>query len=534
MPDFHSEVIVVGAGAAGATVSWRLASLGVQVACLEQGDWVNPDSYPSTSRDWEYLKSQNYNPNPSQRNEKVGFTTLDEDSPIAPAYFNAVGGSTILYSGHYPRFHPSDFKVSTLDNVASDWPFSYSDLEPYYDLNSTMTAVAGLEGDPAYPQIRNLLPPVPLGKMGEALANGFNKLNWHWWPAYSAIATRAFNGHSACINLGSCNSGCPQGAKSSVDISYWPAAIKLGVQLSTKSTVHSVEKDASNNKFIVNFFDSEGNAHVASATIVVLASNGLGTPRILLNSKSAEFPNGLGNNNDLVGRNLMLHPLGYVEGIFEENLDSQLGPQGCCMASHEFHETSPERQFLRGYTMQVLRGPGPVEFAKSQLTRRKNKWGLEHYHNFESKFDRSAHLSIIVEDLPELHNRVILDESNKDRFGIPLPRIEYTLSENSKKALVHGLQRGKELMKAAGAITTEAFGPVRHTGWHMMGTTKMGLTPATSVINQNFESHEVSNLFVVDSSVFVTSSSVNPANTIQALALMAADKIFDRLKDLKV
>lgn len=533
MLDFRSDVIVIGAGASGAAVSWRLASLGIEVTCLEQGDWIRPENYPSTSADWEYLKNRTYNPNPKLRDSDFGFITIDEDSPIAPAYFDAVGGSTILYSGHYPRFHPSDFKIATLDQVGLDWPLNYNDLEPYYELNSTMTAVAGLQGDTAYPQINHLLPPVPLGKMGETLATGFNKLGWHWWPAYSAIATKQFKGHSACINLGTCNSGCPQGAKSSVDISYWPEAIKLGVKLRTKTTVNSIEKFEGRDNFQVNFFDHEGHHFKASAKVVVMAANGLGTPRILLNSKSSEFPNGLGNNSDLIGRNLMLHPLGYVEGIFKEDLDSQAGPQGCCIASHEFHETSPDRDFLRGYTMQVLRGPGPVEFAKSQLNRRKNKWGVGHYQNFESVYNKTAHLSIIVEDLPESHNRVTLDKNERDKFGIPLPRIEYKLSENSKKALSHGLQRGKELMKAAGAIATEAFGPVRHTGWHMMGTARMGLNPESSVINQDFESHEVSNLFIVDSSIFVTSSSVNPANTIQALALMAADKIATRMKSMK-
>jgi choline dehydrogenase-like flavoprotein len=530
MSAFHSEVIVVGAGAAGATVSWRLASLGAQVVCLEQGDWADVTSFPTNSPDWEFLKRTSFNPNPNVRQAKSDYSTIDDDSPISIANYNGVGGGTILYSGHYPRFHPSDFLVKTLDDISDDWPISYEDLAPYYDLNSTMTAVAGLEGDPAYPPIPNLLPPVPMGVMGEKLALGFNNLGWHWWPAYSAIATKEFRNHSQCINVGSCNSGCPQGAKSSVDVSYWPDALKLGVELKTKSTVHSVQIDEEINQFQVKYFNSEGHLFTATSNFVILACNGIGTPRILLNSKSEKFPNGLANNHDLVGRNLMMHPVGYVEGLFRDDLKSQLGPQGCCISSQQFYETDKQRGFYRGYTMQVLRGPGPVEFAISELQKLRVEWGLKHHKKFLERFDRTAHVAIIVEDLPELHNRILLDSLKSDEFGIPLPKISYKVSENSKKALSHGLQSGRKLMEASGAISSEAFGPVRHTGWHLMGTTRMGKDPDNSVVNSDFEAHQVPNLFIVDSGVFVTSAAVNPANTVQSLALMAADKIIAKVR----
>ena len=105
--------------------------------------------------------------------------------------------------------HPSDFKTFSLDNVGSDWPLQYKDLEQYYDLNDQIMGVSGLEGDPAYPDIKNLLPPIGLGAIAEIMGGGFNKLGWHWWPSYSAILTREKNGRASCINLGPCNSGCP-------------------------------------------------------------------------------------------------------------------------------------------------------------------------------------------------------------------------------------------------------------------------------------------------------------------------------------
>ena len=134
-------------------------------------------------------------------------------------------------------------------------------------------------------------------------------------------------------------------------------------------------------------------------------------------------------------------------------------------------------------------------------------------------------MGIIVEDLPEEHNMVILDESLKDSNGIPAPKIIYELGENSKKMLTHGLRRGKEVMLAAGAIKTFGFGPVRHTGWHLMGTARMGVDPESSVVNASGQTHDIKNLYIADSSIFVTSGGVNPASTIQALALMIADGI---------
>ena len=118
--------------------------------------------------------------------------------------FNAVGGSTILYAAHFPRFHPADFRVRTLDGVADDWPLDYERLEPYYDLNARMMGVSGLAGDPAYPPKEVPLPPLPLGKLGETLARGFNRLGWHWWPSDSAITTREYEGRAPCINAGTC------------------------------------------------------------------------------------------------------------------------------------------------------------------------------------------------------------------------------------------------------------------------------------------------------------------------------------------
>ena len=526
------DVLIVGAGASGAAAAWSLSETSMDIMCLEQGGRMDSSDYPSTKRNWEVLRQNEYNVSPNVRKLAADYPINDSESPIAIANFNAVGGGTILYSGHFPRFHPSDFKARSLDGVADDWPVTYAQLESFFVENDRMMGVSGLVGDPAYPPIERLLPPVPLGRMGETIGKGFNKLGWHWWPSYSAIITRQRGGREKCINLGPCNTGCAQGAKSSVDITYWPGALRNGVKLKTHCRVREITVNNSGRATGVIYYDERGVECTQRARIVILACNGVGTPRLLLNSRSASFPDGLANRSGLVGKNLMLHPLGYVEGIFDEAMASHLGPHGCCILSQEFYETNLKRDFVRGYTMQILRGPSPIETALSGVARREIPWGPGHHKAFAARFGRTIGIAIIVEDLPELHNTVTLDPKLTAANVIPAPKITYRLGENSKKMLAHGLARGKEVMSAAGSWKNVAFGPVRNTGWHLMGTARMGMDPKKSVVNEWGRSHDVKNLFVVDSSIFVTSGGVNPVSTMQALSLYIADRIKKNLTNL--
>jgi choline dehydrogenase-like flavoprotein len=517
------DILIIGSGPSGAVAAWNLSRNNYSIMCLEQGKHTDSSDYPSTKRNWELLKKNKYHFSPNVRKLESDYPINDKESPISISNFNAVGGGSILFSGHFPRFHPSDFRVKTLDGIADDWPIDYSTLEPYFSRNDKMMGVSGITDDTAYPPIDWLLPPIPLGLMGETIGKGFNKLGWHWWPSYSAIITKQYKGRAKCINLGPCNTGCAQGAKSSVDITYWPYALQNGVKLKTQCRVREISVDDSDKATGVIYFDKRGVECRQKARVVIIACNGVGTPRLLLNSCSKYFPDGLANRSNMVGRNLMMHPLGYVEGVFEEHLASNLGPQGCCVQSQEFYETDTKRGFARGYTMQMLRGPGPVETALSGVALREIPWGIGHHEAFNKRFGHTIGMGIIVEDLPEPHNCVTLDKTLVDANGIPAPKISYKLGDNSKKMLAHGLTKGKEVMLAAGSSKCFAFGPVREAGWHLMGTTRMGTDPKNSVVNEWGRSHDVKNLFVVDSSIFVTSGGVNPVSTMQAISLYITD-----------
>jgi choline dehydrogenase-like flavoprotein len=159
-------------------------------------------------------------------------------------------------------------------------------------------------------------------------------------------------------------------------------------------------------------------------------------------------------------------------------------------------------------------------------------WGPEHHDAYRDVFDRTAGMVIICEDLPEAHNRVTLDPELVDGAGIPAPKISYRLSENSTRMMEHAVARGTQVLEAAGAKETAADAPLAPAGWHLMGTTRMGTDPETSVVNEWGRSHDVPNLFVIDGSIFVTAAAVNPTNTIQALALYIADTLKKNLTNL--
>jgi choline dehydrogenase-like flavoprotein len=257
----------------------------------------------------------------------------------------------------------------------------------------------------------------------------------------------------------------------------------------------------------------------------------VGTARLLLNSQSSRFPNGLANRSDQVGRNLMFHPYGYAVGVFEDCV-GHIGPEACCILSQEFYETSKDRDFKRGYTLKVNRGSGPVVTAIGGVTSGNIPWGIDHHRAFAERFNHTVSVSLIAEDLPEPHNRVTLDPDLTDGNGIPAPKIHYKLSDNTLRMMTHGLEKAHTVLAAAGASQIQTSGAVRMAGWHLLGTARMGTDPDTSVVNPLGRCHDVRNLFIIDGSIFVTAAAVNPTSTIQALALYIADNMKKNLANL--
>ncbi len=520
------DVLIIGAGASGAASAWRLASAGLRVVCLEQGDWVAPESLSANGLDWENRRLTNFHPDPNVRQLPADYPINDSASAYSPLMFNAVGGSTLHWSAHFPRFHPSDFRVRSLDGVGDDWPLTYDELEPYYDLNDRMIGVSGINGDPAHPpRSPRQTPPVPLGPLGETIARGFDRLGWHWWPSDSAIITAAYGGRHAYNNCGPCPLGCPIGASSSAEATYWPLAVRLGVELRTNCRVREITVDRDGQLRGALYYDATGQLREQTAPIVIVACNGIGTPRLLLNSRSRHFPDGLANHNGVVGKNLMYHAIAGVLGVFAEDLESYKGPSAACIFSNEFYETDERRGFVRGYQLQISRQSGPVSVALGVNAAHRVPWGRDHHAAFASRFGRTGVIGVTGEDLPEACNEVVLDPLLTDTHGIPAPLVRYRLSENSLTMLDHGVARATEALEASGAVETIANASAQKVGWHLLGTCRMGDDPSRAVVDRWGQAHSVSNLFIVDGSTFVTSAGTNPTTTIQALALRAADYI---------
>lgn len=523
------DAVIVGAGASGGAAAWRLATAGWRVVCLEQGGWDDQEAAASESLDWELVRQRRRHPNPNLRRGPADYPIDDLDSPIRPLLYNGVGGSLIHWGAHFPRLHPSDFRVRTLDGVGVDWPIGYADLDPYFELNDARMGVSGLNGDPANPprgprQTR----PLPLGRGGERLARAFDELGWAWWPADAAINSEPYGqDRLACNMCGPCDLGCPRGARASSDITYWPEAIAAGADLRTHCRVSTVTVDERGRATGVAYFDADGVERHQAADVVVMAANGIGTARLLLNSTSRAHPGGLANSSDMVGRNLMHHPIGMVTGVFDEELEGFKGPFAVSIISQEFYESDPDRGFPRGYMMQYCRSDGPLGTALGGYLA-PVPWGPDHHRVFAQRLGHTASVTVTTEDLPDPDNRVTLHPTLTDSHGIPAPKLSYTLSPVAGRTIAHGIANATRLMETAGAREVVPLPLISGAGFHLLGTARMGSDPATSVVDRDCRAHDVDNLFVIDGSVFATCGAVNPTSTIMAIALRAADRMIGR------
>lgn len=516
MSDEVVDVLVIGAGVAGGVVARRCVEAGLSVVCLEQGEWPDRTDYPGARPDWELVAAKQWSSAPSVRNAPADYPIELSDSDFGVLNFNGVGGGSILYNAQWPRMLPDDFRVRTLDGVAEDWPIGYADLRPYYEATDRDFGVSGFGGNPKYPAGEDPpLPPLPIGSMGLKLARTHARLGWHWWPGTNAILSAPRDGRNPCVQRGTCGSGCNEGAKASADLTHWRAVVERGGRVVTGARVRRIAVDGRGLASGAEWIDRDGHEHFQAAEVVVCAANGVGTPRLLLAS------DGLANSSGQVGRNLMLHPLAAVVGLFDEPDDAWRAHAGALIHSLQFADSDPARGFVRGATWSLASSGGPLGAAFGADGR--GRWGEGHHAHLRARFGRSASWILIAEDLPEPENRVELAADLVDGSGIPAPRIFYRLSDNSRRLMAWHVDRARESLEAAGAGRTEVI----HYGanGHLMGTARMGSDPATSVVDADCRAHDVPNLLIPDGSAFVTAGSANPTTTIAAVALRAADRL---------
>jgi choline dehydrogenase-like flavoprotein len=539
--DTRKEVdfVVIGSGASGGVLAKELSTAGFEVVVLEQGPYRRAADFSHDELDVfvnHELTNHPFWDDPQTMRETARETATVRTSGPPPAlYARGVGGSSVHFTANFWRMRPLDFKERSLlgpiDGTGfADWPISYEELEPYYSRVDWEIGVSGAPGPFDPPRSRPYpVPPLPVTSAGVLLERGARKLGLHPQPAPMAILSKPHNKRPACMHCGFCMGfGCEANAKSSTLAAMIPLAEATGrCEIRPLSTVFRIETDEAGRVSEVAYLDAQGRQQAQKAKAVVLAANGAETPRLLLMSDSARFPDGLANGSGLVGKYLMGNGHSQAHAFFDEPLNEYKSVQVTRIV-HDFYENDPARGFYGGGGIDA-RGfiqASPILYSETGLPPGSPRWGKAHKDLLRQNFTRRMMLLCSTTSLALETNNITLDPELKDRAGRPAVRITYH-DHDDDLAMKGFLQdRAVEILEAAGANTVwrEPVLPEDVLA-HLLGTCRMGADPAASVVDPFHRSHEVPNLFICDGSSMVTSGRGQPTMTIQALAFRAAEHI---------
>ena len=504
--DFEVDLAIVGAGAGGATLAQRLARRGWKIVVFDVGPFWDPD------RDWVSDEAGSH---------KLYWTdarvTGGED-PVELGKNNSgkgVGGSMVHYAGYCPRFHPSDFEVRTRDGVGEDWPIVYAELKPHYERLELELPVAGDYwpwGDPhRYPHTAH-----PIAGGAEAAWAGARKLGIEIRVGPVGITNGSFGNRPHCIYRGFCLQGCKVNAKASPLITHIPDAIEHRAEIRDRSMVTRVEVEESSGRVTGVRYLHGDRERFQRAAAVAIAGYSIETPRLLLNSTSRAFPQGLANGNDQVGRCVMVQGATQVAGRFPEEMRMYKAPPPE-ISSEDFYETDPARGFARGFSIQTV-GPLPIEWAQHVLA--EGHWGPA-LREYMRDYNHWYTLGVLCELLPLQENRVTVASEVTDQNGIPVARMDYRQCDNDRANIAFAKRTLHDIFEAAGAQDVLVIDRYAH----LVGGCRMGSDPERSVVDSDHRAWEVPNLFITDGSVMPTQGSANPALTIMALASRLAERL---------
>jgi choline dehydrogenase-like flavoprotein len=502
------DFAIVGTGAGGGTLACKLAEYGFSVVALDAGPYWRPlENFASD----EYHQAKLY-----WTDERI----VDGDDPIQLGSNNSgksVGGSTVHFAMVSLRFRPEWFKARNKLGYGADWPLDWREMWTYYAEVEHALKISGPVNYPWGPK-RPRYPyrPHELNAAALVLVEGAEALGIAWSPTPLATVS-APRGHSPpCVYRGMCVIGCSTNAKQSVLITWLPRALAAGAEIRDLAMVGRIEHDAQGRVTGVQYH-REGRWRFQRARNVVVAGYAIETPRLLLNSRSSRFPDGLANSSGLVGKNLMVQANQAVWGIMEREIRSYKGPPSLAISEH-WNYTDTGKDFFGGYAY-MSQGPLPIVWSGVQSTKR-GLWG-EALLCEMNRYNHQVGLKIVGECLPQERNGVTLTDE-KDQYGLPVPRITYSYCDNDKKLIKHSLAFMRQALDAAGA--REIWDETDDT-CHLNGTARMGDDPRTSVVNADCRSWDIPNLWICDGSVFPTVGGVNPSLTIQAIACRTADRI---------
>ena len=502
-------VVVIGTGAGGGVLSNELAQKGIKVVALEAGGRHLPQDYQND--EWASFGQISWL---DARTTSGDFRLARDFSGLPSWIVKAVGGSTTHWAGASLRFQEHEFKVKTVyGDVAGasllDWPIGLSEMEPWYDKAEKNIGVTRTNGIPGLPGNNNY-------KVFEAGAKNLGYKNVH--TGRMAINSEPRDGRTNCQQAGFCFQGCKFGAKWSSAYSDIPKGEATGnLEVRTHAQVLKIEHDAQGKVTGVIYADKDGNQQLQKARIVAVAGNSIESPRLLLNSASSMFPDGLANSSGQVGKNYMRHMTASMYAVFPEPVRFWRGTTMAGIITDEsIHD--PSRGFVGGYELETL--ALGIPFMAAFLD--PGGWGRS-FTGALDMYENMAGLWIVGEDMPQESNGVTLNTDVKDQYGLPAPNVHFTNHPNDNAMRNHAWGQAKKLYDSVGATRTYPTPPYPST--HNLGTNRMSAKPRDGVVNKWGQTHDIDNLFVSDGSQFTTGAAENPTLTIIALAMRQADYI---------
>ena len=466
------DVVIVGTGSGGATAAKVLSEAGLRVVALERGPWLKPEhasgdelKYLNRNFIWQdpHLKPRTYRQNETEKAVVTNFSATPQ----------VVGGGTTHWGGMVPRLAESDFKLKTLHgDVAGasvvDWPITYDDLEPYYTKVEWEFGTSGLGGANAFEGHRTRgypTKPAPLNEVGRVFATAMDKLGHSTFPMPTGMVTEPYRGRQPFSENGFWQQYPDPGTgKSSTLITFIPDALATGrFELRSDCYVREVLVDSSGKATGVLYQDGEGNEFVQEAKAVIVCGGGIETPRLLLMSKSNLFPDGIGNGSGLVGKNATFHQYSFSIGLFDKELHDPLFPWAGHynnLASFDFYETDESRGHILGSLIFPSMLGHPINWSFPG----RPTWGQAAKDADRDLFNHSMKIGVLLHDLPVESNRVDLDPTVTDAWGLPVARITHTPHSNDFAQEKWQVAKNGEILEAAGAAKIIPVNMERITG----------------------------------------------------------------------
>lgn len=533
------DVVIIGSGAAGGMAAWNLSRQGVKVLVLDAGEKFQRSKFWTHVKPWEWRERMDRGERPPQfelsKREQPYVTPPSQPFDLIRVWGR--GGKTNIWGRVALRYSDLDFTSAERDGWEIPWPIRYKDIAPYYDKVEQFIGVCGGTDDQdSLPGSKYYLPP-PAMRCGEvALKKAANSIGIGIVPVRRAVLTRPHNGHAPCHYCGACGRGCDVSAFFNASDYLMEPALKTGrVEVIDNAVVAQVLAGDDGKASGVQYFDRvTGAERTVRARVVIVAASCIDSTRILLNSKSARYPNGIGNSSDVIGRYLVeqirFHMYGFVPELIGTAARNDDGIGGEHIYMPRFNHRGKKREYLRGFGSQFW---GSGAQADASWAKKMPGFGAEFKKGVKDRYPALVALHPYGEVLPRPDNRVTLDPEKKDRYGVPLARIDYKIGENERLMAREMYDTAEEILHAAKAeVQPFERGALDMPGSaiHEHGTCRMGTDPKRSALNGFCQSHEVKNMFVVDGAAFTTASEKNPTLTILALAWRSTDYLAREMK----